>query len=425
MRSKPSWQATTAIFLGSQVLSMLGTSLVQYALMWYVTLETRSGTMMTLFIICGFLPTLLLSPFAGVWADRHDRKRLIVLSDGIIALITLALAVAFAGGGKALWLIFLASALRAVGTAVQGPAVGAIVPQFVPPDQLMRVNGISTTLQSAIMLASPVASGVLVSLVPMHVVFLIDLATAAVAIAILLLFLRVPAHARAGDVARPTPFEDLRLGFRYVRDHRYLVPFFVYMAVLLFLVSPAAFLTPLQVARTYGADVWRLTAIEVAFSAGMMAGGAVLSAWGGFANRIHTMVLANAAMAGLTIVLGLAPSFWLYLAAMVAFGIALPFFNTPSAVLLQDHVEPGFLGRVFSILTMISTSVMPVGMLLFGPLAEAVRIEWILLATGALMAGLAIPVLASRRLVDAGRRPAPPAPAASAAPGDDAPPPLV
>jgi DHA3 family macrolide efflux protein-like MFS transporter len=294
-----------------------------------------------------------------------------------------------------------------VGTAVQGPAVGAIVPQFVPQGELMRVNGISTTLQSAIMLASPVASGVLVSLVPMHVVFLIDLATAAVAIAILVLFLRVPPHARAEAAVRPSPFQDLRLGFRYVRDHRYLVPFFVYMAGLLFLVSPAAFLTPLQVARTYGADVWRLTAIEVTFSAGMMAGGAVLSAWGGFPNRIHTMVLANAAMAGLTIVLGLAPSFWLYLSAMVAFGVALPFFNTPSAVLLQDHVEPGFLGRVFSILTMISTSVMPLGMLLFGPLAEAVKIEWILLGTGALMAVLAAAVLANRRLLDAGRSPAP------------------
>jgi DHA3 family macrolide efflux protein-like MFS transporter len=92
---------------------------------------------------------------------------------------------------------------------------------------------------------------------------------------------------------------------------------------------------------------------------------------------------------------------------MVAFGVALPFFNTPSAVLLQDHVEPGFLGRVFSILTMISTSVMPLGMLLFGPLAEAVKIEWILLGTGALMAVLAAAVLANRRLLDAGRSPAP------------------
>lgn len=408
MRARPSWQATTAVFLGTQVLSMLGTSLVQYALMWYVTLETNSGLMMTLFVICGFLPTFLLAPFAGVWADRYDRKRLIILSDGTIALITLALALAFAAGGKALWLVFLASALRAVGTAVQGPAVGAIVPQFVPAEHLMRVNGISGTLQSGIMLASPVVSGALVSLVPMHTVFLIDLATAAAAIAVLALFLRVPPHARAEAAVTSSYFTDLRLGFRYVREHRYLVPFFVYLALLMFLVSPGAFLTPLQVTRTYGADVWRLTAIEVVFSAGMMIGGAALAAWGGFANRIHTMVLANLVIAALTVVLGLAPAFWLYLLAMGAFGIALPFFNTPSGVLLQDHVEGDYLGRVFSILTMISTSIMPLGMLLFGPLAELVRIEWMLVATGALLAVLGLAVLANRRLVEAGRtHPAP------------------
>lgn len=410
MRPSPSWKTTTAVFLGTQVLSMLGTSLVQYALMWYVTLETRSGLMMTLYIVSGFVPTFLLAPFAGVWADRYDRKRLIVLSDGIIALITLALALAFAAGGKALWLVFAASALRAVGSAVQGPAVGAIVPQFVPAEHLMRVNGISGTLQSAIMLVSPVVSGALVSLVPMHTVFLVDLVTAAVAIAVLVLFLRVPPHARAGSAAKPTYFADLRLGFRYVREHRYLVPFFAYLALLMLLVSPAAFLTPLQVTRTYGADVWRLTAIEVAFSVGMMVGGAILSAWGGFANRIHTMLLATFAMAALTIVLGLAPAFWLYLAAMAAFGLALPFFNTPSGVMIQDHVEGEYLGRVFSILTMISTSIMPLGMLLFGPLAEVVRIEWMLLATGALMAGLGVAALGNRRLVEAGRKPAATAP---------------
>jgi DHA3 family macrolide efflux protein-like MFS transporter len=412
MTGRSSWKTRTAAFLGSQVLSLLGTSLVQYALMWYVTLETRSGVMMTLFIVCGFVPTFVLSPFAGVWADRFDRKRLIILSDGLIALITLALAVAFAAGGRALWLVFAASALRAAGTAVQGPAVGAIVPQFVPADRLMKVNGLSTSLQSAITLVSPVVSGALVTLVPMQTVFLIDLVTAVLAIAVLSLFLPVPPHAKAAERRRPTYGEDLRLGFRYVREHRYLVPFFAFLAMVLFLVSPAAFLTPLQVTRTYGADVWRLTAIEVAFSAGMMAGGAILSAWGGLRNRIHTMLLATFAMGGLTVALGLAPAFWLYLAVMAAFGLVLPFYNAPGAVLLQDHVEPDYLGRVFSILTMLSTSMMPLGMLLFGPLAEVVRIEWMLLATGVLMAALGVAVLANRRLVEAGNKPDPaPAPA--------------
>ncbi len=405
MADSTSWKARATAFLGSQVLSLLGTSLVQYALLWHVTLTTKSGLMMTIFIVCGFVPTFLLSPFAGVWADRYDRKRIIMLSDGLIALITLALALAFAAGGRALWLVFLASALRAAGTAVQGPAVGAIVPQFVPADRLMRFNGLATSLQSAITLVSPVVSGALVSLVPMQTVFLIDLATAALAIGILLFFLPVPPHAKAAGQRRPTYAEDLRLGFRYVREHRYLVPFFVYLAAVLFLVSPAAFLTPLQVARTYGADVWRLTAIEIAFSAGMMAGGAVLSAWGGLRNRIHTMLLATFLMGGFTVALGLAPAFWLYLAVMAAFGLVLPFYNAPGTVMLQDHVEPDFLGRVFSILTMLSTSMMPLGMLVFGPLAEIVRIEWMLLGTGVLMAGLGVAVLANRRLVEAGRKP--------------------
>jgi DHA3 family macrolide efflux protein-like MFS transporter len=360
--------------------------------------------MMTLYIICGFVPTFLLSPFAGVWADRYDRKKLIVLSDALIAVTTLALALAFMAGGKALWLVFLAAALRAVGTAVQGPAVGAIVPQFVPEDQRMRVNGISSTLQSALMLVSPILSGALISLWPMQTVFFVDVLTAALAIMILLFFLRVPPHQKAAAKQELTYFADLKLGFTYIREHRYLISFFTFLGVLLFLVSPAAFLTPLQVTRTYGSDVWRLTGIEVVFSVGMMLGGALISAWGGFRNRIHTMLLATFIMAFFTIALGLAPAFWLYLVCMGLFGIAIPLFNTPSTVLIQEHVEEDYLGRVFSILTMLMTSVMPLGILVFGPLAELIRIEWILLATGALMPLYGLLVLSNKRLLEAGRK---------------------
>jgi DHA3 family macrolide efflux protein-like MFS transporter len=399
-----SWKSKTALFLSSQVLSLLGSSLVQYALMWYVTLETKSGLMMTVYVVCGFAPTFVLSPFAGVWADRYDRKKLIVLSDALIALVTLALAAVFAAGGKALWLIFLAAAIRAVGTALQGPAVGAIIPQFVPEDQRMRVNGISSTMQASIMLVSPILSGAMISLWPMQAVFFADVLTAALAITILLLFLKIPPHQKASEKQEVTYLADLRLGFRYIREHRYLVSFFTFLGLLLFLISPGAFLTPLQVTRTYGSDVWRLTAIEVVFSVGMMLGGAVISAWGGFKNRVHTMLLATSVMAVATLALGLAPVFWLYLVFMGLFGVAVPLFNTPSAVLIQEHVEENYLGRVFSILTMLMTSVMPLGMLVFGPLAELIRIEWILLGTGALMLLYALRVLGNRRLLEAGRR---------------------
>jgi DHA3 family macrolide efflux protein-like MFS transporter len=396
------WKQKTAIFIISQSLSLFGSSLVQYALLWYVTLETKSGLIMALYIVCGFVPTFILSPFGGVWADRYERKKLIMLSDGLIALITLVLAVVFMAGEKSLWLIMLAAGFRAVGTAVQGPAVGAILPQFVPAEHLTKINGISGSIQSAIMLVSPIASGALITFQPMHTVFFIDVVTAALAIATLFFFLDVPPHEKAGERQKTTYFTDMLLGFRYIQEHRYLISFFTFLGILLFLATPAAFLTPLQVVRSFGSDVWRLTAIEIVFSTGMMLGGGLISVWGGFNNRTYTMVLATGVMAVCTIALGMADVFWLYLVFMGIFGVALPFFTTPSTVFIQEHVEENFLGRVFSVNTMLFTSVMPLGMLVFGPIVEAVRIEPILVITGLLMLIQVLAVLWNKKLIRAG-----------------------
>jgi MFS transporter, DHA3 family, macrolide efflux protein len=401
------WKRNATIFLATQALSLLGSSLVQYALMWNVTLSTKSGVMMTLYIICGFVPTFLLSPFAGVFADRFDRRKIIMLSDGLIALVTLALALALslAGGRHTLWLMFLAAAIRSLGSALQGPAVGAFLPQLVPEDKLTRVSGINGSMQSVIMLVSPMLSGALLSLAPLQTVFFIDVVTAAIAIGSLALFLPVPPHEKALRKQEVSYFEDMRLGFRYIRGHRSLLSFFAYLSLFLFFVTPAAFLTPLQVTRSFGADVWRLTAIEIAFSAGMMAGGGLIAAWGGFKNRVRTMLLSNLVMALCTIALGFVPIFWLYLVFMGLFGVAMPFFNTPSAVMLQEQVETSYLGRVFSVMTMLSTSLMPMGMLVFGPLAELVPIERLLLGSGAVLLVMAIGLPFNRRLIEAGRKP--------------------
>src|SRR5690606_38512891 len=130
------WKRNIILFLSSQTISLFGSSLVQYAIMWYITLNTKSGIMMTLYIICGFIPTFLLSPVAGVWADRYNRKWLIMLSDGMIALATLILALLFLMGYEEAWLLFVMAAIRALGSGVQTPSVEAILPQIVPSDQL-------------------------------------------------------------------------------------------------------------------------------------------------------------------------------------------------------------------------------------------------------------------------------------------------
>ena len=124
------------------------------------------------------------------------------------------------------------------------------------------------------------------------------------------------------------------------------------------------------------------------------------------------MALSGLVMGICTILLGLMPDFRVYLVPMAVFGIAMPFYNTAATVLLQEHVEPDYLGRVFSLFTMLATSAMPLGMLVFGPLAELVRIEWLLVGTGVAMLAQLVWVLLNRTLIEAGMPPAPPEPAA-------------
>ena len=397
------WKKNTVLFLASQTVSLFGSSLVQYAITWYITLETKSGLMMTISIICGFLPTFFLSPFAGVWADRYDRKLLIILSDSFIAVSTLLLAVLFLMGYDAIWLLFVISAFRSLGSAVQSPAISAFIPQFVPGDKLTKVNATNGSIQSLVMLVSPMLSGALLTIASIEAILFIDVVTAAIAISMLLFLIHVPLHKRAQEGGKLRYFNDLKEGCIYIVRHRYLKAFFLFSAVFFFMIAPAAFLTPLQVTRSFGSEVWRLTAIEVAFSVGMMVGGLIMASWGGFGNKIHTMMLSSLMMGAGTIALGLVPEFRAYLGVMAMFGVAIPIFNTPANVLLQQKVEQDFMGRVFGVMSMISGSMMPLGMLVFGPVADVVRIEWILAGSGIILFLEGFLLIGNRSLVEAGK----------------------
>ncbi|WP_339294073.1 MFS transporter [Paenibacillus sp. FSL W7-1279] len=396
------WKRNIILFLSSQTLSLFGSALVQYAIMWYITLTTQSGLMMTLYIICGFIPTFLLSPFAGVWADRYNRKSLIMIADAMIAVVTLILAITFMLGYQAVWLLFVISAVRALGAGIQTPAVGAILPQIVPQEKLTKVNGINGSLQALTMFVAPIVSAALLTMATIEVIFFIDVVTAAIAIFTLFVFLKIPLHKKASDTQSTGYLDDFKEGLAYIKQHAFLKSFFIFFAIFFVLMAPAAFLTPLQVTRSFGDDVWRLTAIEIAFSVGMMAGGGIIASWGGFKNKVYTMAIASLIMAVSTFALGIVPVFWIYLAIMAVFGGAMPIFNTPTTVMLQEKVDENYLGRIFGVFGMISTSMMPIGMLIFGPLADVVKIEWLLVGTGLFMLVLTVFFARNKRLVEAG-----------------------
>ncbi|NLL76063.1 MAG: MFS transporter [Clostridiales bacterium] len=399
------WKRNATLYIIGQFVSMFGSMLVQHAITWQITLETKSGVIMTLFTCAALLPMTLISPFAGVWADRYNRKHLIVISDACIALITLGLAVTYISGYKNIWLMFIVVVIRSFGQGIQQPAVSAMIPQIVPTESLQRFNGIQSSIQSLNMFVAPMAAGALLSFLPIEYIFFIDVATAAIGISIVVIFVKVSGvpHAEEIKPGIKAYFHELREGLRYINSKTWLKLVIIYSAFFSFFASPAALLTPLQTARTFGDDVWRLTAIEIVFSVGAVVGGILISVWGGFKNKAHTVATA-CAMFGLTaFLLGVVPNFWIYLGVMFICGVTMPLFNTPSTTLLQSKIEPDKMGRVFSVMMMFGGMAMPLGMIVFGPLGDVVRIEWLLIASGMVIFISGLALLKVRSLIEIGK----------------------
>ncbi|WP_242511211.1 MFS transporter [Pengzhenrongella frigida] len=395
------WRRDATVFLTSQTVSLFGSMLVQYAIMWHLTLETKSGAVMALAAVFGFLPQAVVSIFGGVWADRLNRKLLIIGADAMIATATLALALLMLGGADDLWLIYVALAIRSVGAGIQMPAVSALLPQIVPTDKLMRVNGINGTIQSSMMLLAPAAAAAVYASSTIVAVFFVDIVTAVIGIALLSL-LSVPSPVRrlAAGEARAGYFDDLVGGLRYTASHTFVRWLLGLYAVVFVLIVAPSYLTPLMIVRTFGDEVWKLTANEVAFSVGMILGGALLATWGGLKNRIAMVVGATVAFGGLSVGLGLSTNLYVFFAFMFAVGLAVPFFSTTSMTLLQETVEPEMQGRVFGFVGIVMAVAMPIGMAVFGPLADRFTVEAVLVASGVATFG----VVAAAVALPSGRR---------------------
>ncbi|MEW4153198.1 MFS transporter [Bacillus thuringiensis] len=376
--SENNWKTKIILFLTAQTISLFGSSLVQYAIIWYITLTTSSGVMLTISTVCGFLPQIAISLFAGVWIDRYDRKKMIMLSDGIIAIATLVLAILFLTGYKSIWLLFIVLLIRSAGTGVQTPAVNALIPQIVPKEYLMKVNGINSSITSLIMFLSPAASATILSIASIETTFFIDVITAMIGISIMFI-IQVEGHVNVENKQKSN-LQGIKEGFSYLKENVFIKRLIVLLIIVMILISPAAFLTPLMVTRSFGAEMWRLTASEMTFSAA--AGGVLIAAWGGFRNRMYTTALACALYGLLMIGLGIAPIFIMYLVFNFLIGITMPCFNTPVTVLLQEKVEPSMHGRMFSLVQIANSCALPLGMIIFGPLSDMLSVEILLIYAG-------------------------------------------
>lgn len=380
-----------------QAVSLLGSQLVQFALIWWLTQETGSATVLAMASLVGLLPQVVLGPFVGVLVDRWNRRLTMLLADSLVAAATLVLAYLFSTGAVEIWHIYLLLFVRALGGAFHWPAMMASTSLMVPDEQLTRIQGLNQMLNGGMNIAAAPLGALLLALLPLQGILAIDVATALFAI-VPLLFIHVPQpQTQDENGAEKAPasrsyWTDLRAGLRYVLDRPALI-ILMSMAMLVNLVlTPAFSFMPLLVTNHFAGTAWHLGAIDAAAGIGMLAGGLVLSFWGGFKRRVLTTLMGLFFLGLSLVMLGLVPAnlFFLAIAVAVLAGFMIPMIDGPLIAILQAIVAPEVQGRVFTLLGSLSKAMTPLGLIIAGPVADLIGVRSWFIMGGLVTSGLAV-----------------------------------
>ena len=389
---------------------MLGSNIASYAVVWYITLKTGSSTQFALLVIASQLTMGITAVFGGIWSDRYWRKALIIGADIGTAVATFGLAAFFLLGYDSLWLIVVVLAIRGVMMGVRNPSVTASIPQLVPTRHLMRVNSLNGAMQAVISLGSPAIAAVLLIKVPLGLIFMIDAVATMVAVGLILLvrlprliketpkpsglapwYEEVPAAGMAMKLRRlffkliyaiAAYFEEMIDAIKVMRLRPGLLRVTGVLAFLVFTVVPVAQLTPIFIARYFGDEPWMLAAGETAWSAGMVAGGLILMAWGGMRNRMSLIMITAVTWVVFSVLMGVSPNLVVFCVVMVVWGISLAALNATLVTTAQEQVEAKLLGRVMGLLSFILNVAGPIGIAIIGFLADFVSLRLLCIAAG-------------------------------------------
>ena len=383
----PGWQKKFFTIWGGQALSLVGSALVQFALVWWLTVRTGSATILATATLMALLPQIVLGPFAGTLVDRWNRRTIMIVADTCIALATAVLMFLFATERIAVWHVYLLLLVRSLGGAFHYPAMAASTSLMVPGKHLARVAGMNQTLQGIVSIFAPPLGALLLAVMPTQNVLAIDVGTALVAV-VPLLFIAIPQPERRKDratglVEKTSYWHELREGFRYVLRWPGLLGLILLAMMLNFLLTPTGALTPLVVTKVFQKGAAELGWVEAVFGGGTILGGLLLSVWGGFKRRIVSS-MAGVIGVGLGVLLfGLVPAnlFFLLLVAALLQGFAIVFANGPLHAIFQSTIAPDFQGRVFSMIGAGAAAMSPLGLLIAGPFADRLGIQtWYIIA---------------------------------------------
>jgi DHA3 family macrolide efflux protein-like MFS transporter len=372
------------IIFGGQAFSLFGSRLVQFSLVWWLTKTSGSASVLAFASIMAILPQVLFGPFAGTLVDRWNRRVVLMVSDGLIALTIVVLALLYLQGSVEIWHIYTVMFIRSLGGAFQWSAMQASTTLMVSKKHLSRVSGLNQSIQGLANIIAPPLGALLIELFPLQIILAIDVSTAILAIG-LLFFIQIPQPLHLGESAESSSsvLTDLREGLRYLWNWKGVMMIVVMSMLINLLLSPAFSLTPILVTNHFGGDVLEFAWFQSALGLGMVFGGFILGVWGGFKRRVKTAMLALILIGISVIIIGLAPktAFMVAMGAMFFVGFMQSIANGSFFAVLQASVPSKMQGRVFTLLMSSSMSMSPLGLMIAGPVADMFGVQlWFLIA---------------------------------------------
>jgi DHA3 family macrolide efflux protein-like MFS transporter len=390
------WRRPYYTILAGQAVSQVGSSAVQFALIWYLAQETASPAAMGLAGLAAFLPGALLSPAAGIVADRHNRKRVCISADLSAGIMATAFALAMGAWGVSVAAVIALLAAREAATSFQAPAMQAMVPQIVPAESLVEAGGMSQAISSASYVLGPVVGGLLFAALPLPVILVTDLVGALVA-AITLGVVPVGDHRAEGERPKLHPVRELRDGLAVFWEDRVLTQVIVSFLVFMVFFMPLSSFYPLMTSDFFGLGAFEGSLVEMSWALGMLVAG-IAVAKANIKDEVRASFLATVALGATCIASGLLPqSFggWVAFAVLCgAMGATATCYDVPIVAYMQKSIAPEKLGRAFSAFQIVSMVSTPIGLAIASPVAEALGVNAWFGISGVAIALLGVVMLA-------------------------------
>jgi MFS transporter, DHA3 family, macrolide efflux protein len=369
-----------AIYFG-QSFSLLSSSAVQFSIIWWITVETGSALALTIASVVGLLPQAIIGLFAGVWIDRFNRKKIIILADGIVAASSLFLGVLFFMGISSLTFVYVVLFVRTLGESFHKPALQALIPQIVPQDELIKAGGFGQMINTACTMLGPMLGALLMSLTTLRWIMLLDVFGAFLAIVSLTIVKTSQLH--SNHTNRINFVQDIKQGKLAIKSNKALLRLSIPTLISTVVFVPLGTLLPLMVRNYFFGTAWHNGLIQTLFSLGMLIAAIVIGLTGGLKKQFLMISLFTGLLGLSSFIAGLIPAnlFWVFCILVFLMGSTGSGFNIPFTAYVQRTVPPENLGKVLSLITSVMSFAAPVGMFIAGPIAEIIGVSnWMIIA---------------------------------------------